>query len=509
LQIPQAIQLPEVPGQSRREAWEQHFRAFANDSANSAAKQVDHAARVRETVRQLRSAAESALHQKDSETAQAKFREIVALIDSALRNRQVQPWMYEAMSLAMLASGEPIEEVERALMSAVDFSRNEDEIMNVAGYMVRIGLPTRALKLYREVAETNPLRPEPYVCGLSLARQLKDDAATRWACVGILSQAWPAEHRQIETDARRSAEALLLRMEKENRKDDYQKFVGELNAALVRDCIVKVTWTGNADIDLLVEEPSATVCSLQNRRTTSGGVLIGDTYSSDKPTPNGFSEYYVCPQGYTGQYRLFLRRVWGDVTAGKVTVEIVTNYGGKEQTYGKQQIPLGEKNAIVNFEVQNGRRNEPIEAERLANLERARMNFGHAILAQQFGDPAQQMPNPADPGTGSSGIPLFPPGYIPTRFDPRFGFRRGAVGYRPVITQLPEGNQMDALAIISADRRYVRFTLFGTQPISSSVTNVDTFSFVSANNQQGGGGLGGGGLGGGGGGGGFGGGGFF
>jgi hypothetical protein len=75
----------------------------------------------------------------------------------------------------------------------------------------------------------------------------------------------------------------------------------------------------------------------------------------------------------------------------------------------------------------------------------------------------------------------------------------------PVITQFPEGNQMDALAIISADRRYVRFTLFGTQPIASTISDVQTFSFVSANSQTGG-GLGGG-LGGGGGG--FGGGGAF
>jgi hypothetical protein len=194
--------------------------------------------------------------------------------------------------------------------------------------------------------------------------------------------------------------------------------------------------------------------------------------------------------------------VWGQVTAGKVTVEIVTNYLGKEQTYGKQQIPLGEKNAIVNFEVKNGRRQEPIEVEKLANLERARANLGQAILAQQFGAPIAQVPNPNAPGsTSTGGVPLFPPGFIEPRFDPRFALRRGAVGYRPIISTFPEGNQMFGLAIISADRRYVRFELGAGAPISSGITNVDTFSFVSANSQQGGGGGGiGGGIGGGGGG---------
>jgi uncharacterized membrane protein YgcG len=298
-------------------------------------------------------------------------------------------------------------------------------------------------------------------------------------------------------------------MKKTDRKQDYEQFMGELNASLVRDCVVKVTWTGNADIDVLVEEPSATVCSLQNRRTTSGGVLIGDTFSNPKTqSADGFSEFYVCPKGFSGTYRLLIRRVWGQVTAGKVTVEIVTNYNGKEQTYGKQQIPLGEKNAIVNFEVKNGRRMEPIAAEKIANLERARLNVGQAILAQQF-PVAQQIAGDPPAGSSSSTVPLFPGGFVAPAVDPRFVFRRGAVGYRPIITTLPEGNQMDALAIISADRRYVRFTLFGTQPISSSVSDVQTFSFVSANNQTGGGGGIGGGGGFGGGGGGFGGGGQF
>ena len=99
--------------------------------------------------------------------------------------------------------------------------------------------------------------------------------------------------------------------------------------------------------------------------------------------------------------------------------------------------------------------------------------------------------------------------------DPRLWGRRGAVGFRPQIQSFPEGNQMMGMAIISADRRYVRFTLMGGAPISSGITNVDTFNFVTGdtgNQGGGGGGFGGGGFGGGGfggGGGGFGGGGVF
>jgi hypothetical protein len=99
-------------------------------------------------------------------------------------------------------------------------------------------------------------------------------------------------------------------------------------------------------------------------------------------------------------------------------------------------------------------------------------------------------------------------------------FRRGGnVGFMPVITTLPEGTNMSAIAVVSADRRYVRIT---PTPLFSSIPEVNTFNFATGQGQQqqgalgglggqqagvGGGGFGGGGFGGGGGG--FGGGGFF
>lgn len=337
-------------------------------------------------MRQLQASAKSRLNAGDEKGANAKLQEIVVLTQAATRAGSPQPWMYEAMSIAMLASGAPVEEVERALMSAVDFSSNDDEILHVAAYMSRIGLESRALKLYREIASVNPMRPEPFIKGLNLAEELNDDEGLRWASIGILSQAWEQEHREIEQRASRIAKSLFEKLQKEGRTNEAEQYLAKLNDAVTRDCVVKVTWTGDADVDLMVEEPSATVCSGRNPRTTAGGVLLGDSYAHSGSQPlDGYSEFYVCPKGFTGQYRLFLKTVWGQVTAGKVTVEIWTNYGTPEQTYGKQQIPLGERDAIVNFDVKEGRRVEPLEEEKIATIDKGRLEVGRAILAQQLG----------------------------------------------------------------------------------------------------------------------------
>ena len=88
-----------------------------------------------------------------------------------------------------------------------------------------------------------------------------------------------------------------------------------------------------------------------------------------------------------------------------------------------------------------------------------------------------------------------------TSLVPTVGF--AAVGYTPIITNVPEGITLTATPVVSADRRFVRLTLI---PIFRSITDVFSFTSVGgtgAGGQQGGGQQGGqGGFGGGGGGGG-------
>ena len=58
--------------------------------------------------------------------------QVIAIINAALRNKQAQPWMYEALGLAMQANAAAPEEIERALMSAVDFNSKSSDLMAVA-----------------------------------------------------------------------------------------------------------------------------------------------------------------------------------------------------------------------------------------------------------------------------------------------------------------------------------------------------------------------------------------
>ena len=177
--------------------------------------------------------------------------------------------------------------------------------------------------------------------------------------------------------------------------------------------------------------------------------------------------------------------MWGEVVADKVTVEVILNQGTDHALQQRQYIRVFEnEDAMVAFQLDEGRRTQPLEEQQLQVAVRRQEAISRAVLAQQlsaFSDP-----------TALRGL---------SREE---ALRRrlalgggGAVGFQPIIITLPAGTQMIATGVISADRRYVRIS---TSPSFTGIGDVTTFTFAGeAGGLGGGGGVGG--LGGGGGGG--------
>src|SRR4029079_19520163 len=193
--------------------------------------------------------------------------------------------------------------------------------------------------------------------------------AIQWACVGVLSKAWSNDQRELAERAFRIGRATHSQLLADGRKAEAEAFDAAVRKAQQRDCVVMVTWTGDADIDLLVEEPAGTIVSQRQPRSTSGGVHLGDVTSADgKSTTKGFSEAYVCPEGFAGDYRVLIKNVWGRPTSGKVTVDVYTHYGSAKEDLVHQQIPLEDKNALVTFHLDKGQRQEALPEAQVANV---------------------------------------------------------------------------------------------------------------------------------------------
>jgi hypothetical protein len=345
--------------------------------------------------------------------------------------------------------------------------------------MGRLGLDARSLQLLRQASALEPHRPEPYMHGLQIAQRLNDVSGIRWACLGVLSQAWPNDKKEVVESARFAADALLEKLRSQGQVSQAEQFRKQLDEAQARDCVVKVSWTGDADIDLTVQEPTGAVCTFSNPRTAGGGVMQGDTYIKMKaPGSDGsaeFSQSYVLPQGFNGQYKVLVRRLWGQVATGKVTVDVYTHFGTMKVVHIRKQIPVSERDAMVTFDLVDGRRTEPLEQAQLAIAAESQQAISHAVLSQQMseidnGSSLSSTDDEQNPG----GAPVTPRNFA--------FFRRGPVGYQPVIITLPTGTNLLASAVVSADRRYVRISPI---PLFSFVGQVNTFNFATGQSTTG------------------------
>ena len=415
---------------------------------------------------------------------QGESAQVIELIQAALQHGQAQAWMYESLGIALELEGAPKNEIERVIMSACDFSNSPEELMLIANYLSHIGIDSRAVEIYRQIVKVSPLHHEAYALGLRAAQRANDVDAVRWATVGILSNDLPRQQQAITDTARRVAKSILDDYKKAGDTTAYDKYYRELEIALERDIIVKATWSGDADIDLIVEEPGGSICSLHEPRTTGGGVSLGDDYSSHgEQSTTGSTEKYSCAKGFPGTYRIRIRKVWGEVVAGKVTIEVTKNVGTKNQRYEKQRITVPEEtDAVVVFELEQSRREQPLATEKLQIAVNRQQAISQAVLAQQIGGASDPRIGPAR-GRGRGGD-------LRDRLALAQG--GGAVGFQPVIITLPSGTQMLATGVVSADRRYVRIS---ASPSFTGVGNVQTFSFAGPPQGGGGGGGGGGGSG--------------
>lgn len=398
-----------------------------------------------------------------------RYDQVIALVHSALRNGQPQPWMYEALGIALQLSGSSPQEVERAVMSAVDFSTTPEELMLIAQYLLSLEFDDRAIQIYQQVAKIDPQRDEAYILALRAAERTDNLDGITWATEAILGRAWPVEQAAIEETALRIAKATLRKMEAEGQTTTLAEYRDRLQKAMARDCLIRVSWTGEADVDLIVEEPGGAVCSQAQPRTAGGGVNLGDSYATEhEKNVGGFSETYVCPRAFAGSYRARIRRVWGEVTAGKVTVDVITHFRTDDAQHERQQIDLGKEDAVVLFDLEEGRREEPVAEEQLAQAIERQRAIGQAVLAQQ-------LTSMSDPRV----TPLRPDDRLRRQALLRRG--GGAVGFQPVIQQLPDGTTYIVNAVASADRRYV---IVRPSPIFSTIGDVSTFTFAGASQQN-------------------------
>ena len=381
------------------------------------------------------------------------FKQIIAALQAALLAGQPQPWMYEVLALSMEIEKYPKKDVERMLLSMTDFSATDiPNLLGSAAYLVRLKAPAQALKLYRQVSEIQPTRPEPYLLGLNLAVQLEQVDSILWAATGILTYYWFDDYKTQHEKALSLLAETELKLEKSNKIKSLEALRKSRAQAMQRDLQLKLEWSGEADLDLVINEPLGTTCSFSNRYTQSGGALL---HEGAGPKQENCYEQYVCAIAASGYYTVTVSHSTGKIVGNRARLTVTRYAGTKQESREKVNVIFDKANKKFRISLHQGRRmkKNPVYIP-IKETSRAKQKRTHMQLLSLRNSMSRQQPwlnqirtNPA-----------------------------GAVGYSPVIVPVTSGSSLTASAVVSADRRYVRI---GIEPRFTNITDVFTFSFVN------------------------------
>src|SRR5260370_14240495 len=242
-----------------------------------------------------------------------------------------RPWVYEALAVALEASNGDPAEVRRARLSAVALDPQDTlGFLEAARTLAEHKDWDRAVAFCRQAAQLEPNLAQPYVQALAYAERSKDSQAMEWAAGKILSQDWPADNDNRHLQAQAQMELLAQVLEKEKRPAEADRLLAQLEKLRYRDMVITLTWengsSGSANLDLIVQEPGGSVCSLEQRQTPGGGILIGNTLADMKRTS------YLAAQAFPGEYQITVRRNWGQTFGKRARVEIIQHLGTPQET---------------------------------------------------------------------------------------------------------------------------------------------------------------------------------
>lgn len=264
-------------------------------------------------------------------------------------------WTHELLGVTLRAAGQASPaELERVALSAVDLDPADPKAyLKAAKAEAELGRHDRAVALCKRAAEAGPDQPGAYANALAYAKQAKDVSpdTVAWAASNLLGRDWGV------------SDGVDYHAQTRNLLPDFAKRFGPKGAGLTdlaavqaqRDLTIEVGWTGKADLDLSVVEPTGSVCSATTKRTAAGGVLRGDDLVPDRD--GGRSETYTAARAFSGTYTVSVRTAFGKPDGDTVNLKVTKFKGTPREAHDLITVDL-RANKPVEVRLDGGTRTE-------------------------------------------------------------------------------------------------------------------------------------------------------
>jgi hypothetical protein len=365
-----------------------------------------------------------------------------------------RPWVFEALALALESTGGSPDEIKRARLSTVDMEPQDAQgYLRAAKAMAENNNLDRALTFCRLAAQRQPNVPYAYADALAYAEKARDVDALEWAAGNLVRKDWLLDNAQLQGMAQAKLDALAKVAKDARLKGAVDRARQRVERLRVRDLVILLTWSpgesGPADLDLEVKEPTGSLCSCLQRLTPGGGMLLGDTLTEQN------RETYIAAEGFSGEYQVTVRRIWGRPLGSKAKLVVITHQGTPEEERHEEVIRF-DRTHTLKLKLTKGRRTTvaqipPNAAYRRPEEKKAEPGRDSNILVK--------LRNLADPefNNTSTVSDVRPTG---TAAGPLNQNQMEQVAFQSsVMAYGSAGIDLTAQAVVSADRRYVRLSV--------------------------------------------------
>ena len=292
--------------------------------------------------------------------AHKKFRDVKAILFGYLKAHpnQSAPWMYEALAIAIKLNGGDEKDIHQSLNFAADLAlqtKNPNPIISVADQLLIIGYLDRVGELLDTASEMIPHRGEPILMSINLAKKQKDPKRMGDSIDRLLSLGWPMVDDTVRRDARKQAEQLAKVRKEEGRDEEADALIARLPESEARDLFIRLTWIGDADLDLAIDEPLGATARYQTPRTVFGGSIVKNGYGTHP------EEVYVCPRAFDGEYVIKVDTVYNNPAKPAIVarLEIIQHEGTSDEHKEVKTIKIGKETAEpVKITLKGGRRKQ-------------------------------------------------------------------------------------------------------------------------------------------------------
>lgn len=270
-----------------------------------------------------------------------KHADVQAALTAYMRNRQkmIEPWMYEALAQSMKLNGGRPDEVKKHLGYAADSAWGKptpNNLVSAADMLMLNGYYDRVGRLLDKANELVPHQGAPLLMSVNLALKTKDPKRMSDAVEKLLSLGWPGVDERVRAQARQTVESLAKTLREDGRGSEVSDMMAHLSDSESRDLFVRLTWLGDADLDLVVDEPLGATANYRAPRTVFGGSIIRPGYGKHP------QEIYVCPRAFDGDYAIRVETIYNneEKPASNVKVEVITHEGTAQEHKETHTIKL-------------------------------------------------------------------------------------------------------------------------------------------------------------------------